>query len=80
MKPDNTAVSSPKGRDANIDTAEIPPAPECLTLSVPEAGFLYFGLKRNASYDAAKRGDIPTIRVGRKLRAIRAALDRKVQA
>lgn len=34
------------------------------TISVPEAGHRYFGLSRNASYDAARRGDIPTIRVG----------------
>ncbi len=34
------------------------------TISVPEAGKLFFGLARNAAYDAAKRGDIPTIRVG----------------
>jgi hypothetical protein len=37
------------------------------TLSVPEAGKLYFGLGRNASYDAATRGDIPTIKIGPKL-------------
>jgi hypothetical protein len=34
------------------------------TLSVPEAGMRYFGLARNASYAAAKRGEIPTIRIG----------------
>jgi hypothetical protein len=39
-----------------------------LTLSVPEAGRKYFGLSRNGSYDAAARGDIPTIPVGRLLR------------
>jgi hypothetical protein len=33
-------------------------------LSVPEAGRRYFGLGRNASYRAAKRGDIPTIAIG----------------
>jgi hypothetical protein len=42
-----------------------PKAPK--TLSVPEAGKLYFGLSRNASYEAANRGDIPTIRIGPKL-------------
>ena len=36
-------------------------------LSVPEAGRVYLNLGRNASYDAAHRGDIPTIRIGRKL-------------
>jgi hypothetical protein len=39
-----------------------------LTISVPEAGKRYFGLCRNAAYDAATRGEIPTIKVGRLLR------------
>jgi hypothetical protein len=39
-----------------------------LTISVPEAGEKYFGLCRNAAYDAAARGEIPTIKVGRLLR------------
>jgi hypothetical protein len=39
-----------------------------LTMSVPEAGKKYYGLSRNASYDAAARGEIPTIPVGRLLR------------
>ena len=39
-----------------------------LTISVPEAGKRYFGLSRNGSYDAAERGEIPTIRIGRLLR------------
>lgn len=37
------------------------------TITVPEAGALFFGLKRQGSYEAAKRGDIPTIPVGRRL-------------
>src|SRR5262249_7011975 len=36
-----------------------------LTISVPEAGERYFGLCRNAAYNAAARGEIPTIRIGR---------------
>jgi hypothetical protein len=48
------------------------------TLSVPQAGKRYFDLGKNASYEAARRGDIPTIRVGGKLRAIVAVLDRLV--
>jgi hypothetical protein len=39
-----------------------------LTMSVPDAGKKYFDLGRNASYDAAARGEIPTIRIGRLLR------------
>jgi len=38
------------------------------TLSVPEAGRRYFNLSRNASYEAARRGEIPTIPIGRLLR------------
>jgi excisionase family DNA binding protein len=47
----------------------------CKVLTVPEAG-AQLGLGRNASYEAAKRGDIPTIRLGKLLRVPKAALDR----
>jgi excisionase family DNA binding protein len=40
--------------------------PQRLVYTVPEAGRL-LGLGRNAAYDAAKRGDIPTLRIGRLL-------------
>lgn len=46
------------------------------TLSVPEAGRRYFGLARNASYDAARRGEIPVIRIGSRLRVPVIALER----
>lgn len=47
-------------------------------LSVPEAGRKYYGIGRGASYEAAKRGDIPTMRVGRKLIALVQVLERKL--
>jgi excisionase family DNA binding protein len=47
-----------------------------LTITVPEAGAKYFGLSRDASYAAAQRGDIPTIRVGRLLRVPVRAMER----
>jgi hypothetical protein len=51
-----------------------------LTISVPAAGKKYFGLSRNGAYDAAKRGEIPTIKIGRLLRvpirALETMLDR----
>jgi hypothetical protein len=47
-----------------------------LTISVPEAGRLYFGLCRNASYDAAARGEIPVIKIGRLKRVPVRALER----
>ena len=50
----------------------------CKTLTVPEAGRRYFDLGRNASYEAARRGDIPTIKIGRLLRVPVVALERKL--
>ena len=47
-----------------------------LTISVPAAGKKYFGLSRNGAYDAAARGDLPTIRIGRLLRVPVRALER----
>ena len=34
------------------------------TISVPEAGKLFFGIGRNSAYDAARRGDFETIKIG----------------
>ena len=36
-------------------------------LTVAEAGWLAGGLGRSASYDAARRGELPTIRFGRRI-------------
>ena len=49
------------------------------TISVPEAGWVYYGIGRNASYDAARRGDIPTIRIGRLLRVPVCRMERKLE-
>jgi hypothetical protein len=49
------------------------------TISVPEAGRRYFELGRNASYDAAKRGEIPVIRIGGRLRVPIVALERMLE-
>jgi Helix-turn-helix domain len=38
------------------------------TLSIPAAGKIYFDLGRDASYRAAKRGDIPAIKIGGRYR------------
>jgi hypothetical protein len=48
------------------------------TLPVPVAGRRYFNLSRGASYEAAKRGEIPTIRIGRLLRVPVRAMERKL--
>jgi hypothetical protein len=51
---------------------------EPLTMSVPAAGKKYYRLSKNGSYDAAKRGDIPTVQVGRLLRVPIRAMERKL--
>jgi excisionase family DNA binding protein len=48
------------------------------TVSVPEAGRL-LSLSRNGSYEAAKRGEIPTLKFGSKLRVPTAALRRMIE-
>ena len=54
--------------------AEPPPEVEPLALTVPQAGRL-LGLSRNGSYEAAQRGDLPTIRIGARIIVPRRALD-----
>ena len=45
------------------------------TLSVPEAG-QELGIGRNQAYNAARSGEIPTIRIGGRLLVPRAAFER----
>jgi excisionase family DNA binding protein len=49
-----------------------------LVYEVPEAGEM-LGLGRNASYEAARRGDIPTIRIGKLLKVPKAAFHRLLE-
>ena len=49
------------------------------TLSVPQAGKRYFDLGKNASYEAAKRGELPVVRIGSRLRCPVAALERMLE-
>jgi excisionase family DNA binding protein len=46
---------------------------DCLVYSVQEAG-KKLGLTKNAAYVAAKRGHLPTIRIGKQIRVPKAAL------
>lgn len=48
-------------------TRRLPDPEDRPTISVAEAGAIAFNLGRAASYEAAKRGDLPTIRVGNRL-------------
>ena len=53
--------------------------PQPKTISVPEAGRIFYGIGRDASYQAAARGDIPVIQVGRLKRVPVAAMERKLE-
>ena len=52
---------------------------EAKTLSVPEAGAIYYGLGKTGSYEAARRGDLPIIKVGRLLRVSVPAMERRLE-
>jgi hypothetical protein len=49
-----------------------------LVYDVPEAG-AKLGLSRNGSYEAAARGEIPTIRIGRLLKVPKVAFERMLE-
>lgn len=50
-------------------------SPTRATLTIDEAAKV-LGIGRTAAYDAARRNEIPTIKIGRRLLVPRAALDR----
>jgi len=45
-------------------------------MSVPEAGEKFFGIGRSASYEAARRGQIPTMEVGKRKFALVKKIER----
>ena len=49
-----------------------------ITVDVPTAGLIVGGLCRNSAYSAAARGEIPTIKLGRRIIVPVAALRRKL--
>lgn len=53
------------------------PALEPLTVTVEEAGRA-LGIGRNAAYDAVKRGEIPSLKLGRRVVVPIAGLERLV--
>ena len=52
--------------------------PECLTLSVEDAARI-LGYSRNTAYEAEKTGQLPVIRLGRKIRVPKVALQRLLE-
>jgi hypothetical protein len=54
------------------------PDVEPVSYTIEEAGWLYYGYGKAASYKAAQRGDLITVGSGKKWRRVpRAAMDRK---
>jgi excisionase family DNA binding protein len=53
------------------------PEKDCLVYSVQEVGTL-LGLTKNGAYEAAKRGDFPTIKIGRLIRVPKEAFHRMI--
>jgi excisionase family DNA binding protein len=51
---------------------------KCRTLTIEEAAE-ELGISRGKGYDAAKSGEIPTIKIGRRLLVPRVALDRMLE-
>jgi excisionase family DNA binding protein len=55
------------------------PGPERLTVTVEEAAQV-LGISRALAYEAVRRGEIPHIRIGKRILVPRTALDRLLQA
>ena len=48
------------------------------TIPVPAAGAVFYGLGRNAAYEAAKTGQIPTVQIGGKKMVVVATIARQL--
>jgi excisionase family DNA binding protein len=49
-----------------------------VTLTIPQAA-KRLGVSRNSAYQAARRGEIPTIKIGKRILVPVAALERKLE-
>jgi excisionase family DNA binding protein len=52
---------------------------ECRTIKINDAAKA-LGISRNAAYGAAKSGELPTIKIGKRLLVPKAALDRLLES
>ncbi|WP_245458438.1 helix-turn-helix domain-containing protein [Mesorhizobium sp. M8A.F.Ca.ET.057.01.1.1] len=72
------AVSNLTNRKAEDRNKMKSASSELLVMTVPEAG-AKLGLGRNAAYEAAANGEIPTIRIGKLIKVPKAALERMLE-
>jgi excisionase family DNA binding protein len=68
--PEVGPASRSEGRSAGVITT----GPDRLTLTVEEAA-VALGISRASAYEAVRRGDVPSIRIGRRILVPRRALD-----
>jgi excisionase family DNA binding protein len=55
------------------------PGVECLTFTVEQAGEA-LGIGRNLAYEAVERGEIPSVKIGRRVLVPRAALEEMLRS
>jgi excisionase family DNA binding protein len=67
--------AAPLAPGTGLASGAIAPAGDRLVLTVEEAATL-LGISRAFAYEATNRGDIPSIRIGRRILVPKAALDR----
>jgi hypothetical protein len=73
----NVTSTPSRAKEHTMDTSRTPARP---TMSVPAAGQKYYGLSKAGSYEAARRGDIPTIKVGGRIFAVVRAIEERLAA
>ncbi|WP_031248112.1 helix-turn-helix domain-containing protein [Mesorhizobium sp. LNHC229A00] len=61
-----------------MEARKVTTHPDALVLTLQEAG-LKLGFSKSAAYAAAARGDIPTVRIGGRIRVPKDALARLLQ-
>jgi excisionase family DNA binding protein len=75
VDPSDATKEFPYEAAKRADTATSAPFPERLTLTVEEAAAT-LGISRAFAYEAVRRGEIPSIRIGRRVLVPHAALNR----
>jgi excisionase family DNA binding protein len=66
------------GRDDRAWSVKADTPDERLTLTIAETA-KRLGIGKNQAYEAAKRGEIPTVKIGKRILVPVAALERKLQ-
>ena len=71
--------SAPSGSAPRTVAGAVAPAEERLVFTVEEAAQL-LGISRSFAYEAVQRGEIPSMRIGRRILVPKAALQRQLHA